>query len=163
MVLQEGQSVVFDGLMAHAPTWADVEWLLAATKLPVLLKGILDPVDAIKAKDMGIAGLVVSNHGGRSVDTWPATIDALPRIVAAVDGAIPVLLDGGIRRGTDIYKAIALGATAVFVGRPYVYALSTAGALGVAHLIRLLREELEITMALCGRTTLAEIDRSALW
>lgn len=160
--LRAGQSVIFDGLMRGAPGWADIEWLVSATSLPVLLKGILTAEDALRAVDAGVAGIVVSNHGGRVLDTVPATVEALPAIAAAVGGRIPLLLDGGVRRGTDVFKAIALGASAVLIGRPYVHALATAGALGVAHLLRTLREELEIAMVLCGCRTLADIDRSRL-
>lgn len=160
--LKAEQSVVFDGLMRGAPTWTDIEWLVSATALPVLLKGILSAEDASRAVEAGVAGIVVSNHGGRILDTVPATIDALPAVAAAVGGRIPLLLDGGIRRGTDAFKAIALGASAVLIGRPYVYALATAGALGVAHLLRTLREELETAMALCGCRTLVDIDRGRL-
>lgn len=160
--LAEGMSAVFDGLMTLAPVWDDIHWLVNQTKLPVLLKGIMHPDDAKRAMDVGAAGVVVSNHGGRVLDSVPATLAALPGIVAAVNGAIPVLVDGGIRRGSDIVKARALGATAVMIGRPYIYALATAGALGVAHLIRLLREELEITMALTGCKTLDDIQTEIL-
>ena len=114
----------------------------------------------MRAVEAGAAGIVVSNHGGRVLDTVPATLDALPAIAAAVQGRIPLLLDGGVRRGTDVFKALALGASAVLIGRPYVHALATAGALGVAHLLRTLREELEIAMVLCGCRTLSDIDRS---
>ncbi|MGH8493168.1 MAG: alpha-hydroxy acid oxidase [Moraxellaceae bacterium] len=158
-----GSSVVFDVLMANAPGWADIEWLLGQTRLPVLLKGVLDAEDAKRALSCGIAGIVVSNHGGRVLDTLPASIDALPAVVTALEGKIPVLLDGGIRRGTDVFKALALGADAVLLGRPYIYALATAGALGVAHLLRTLREELEITMALCGCKTLEDIGPHVLF
>ncbi|HWV18341.1 MAG TPA: alpha-hydroxy acid oxidase [Rhodocyclaceae bacterium] len=158
--LQAGQSVIFDGLMRGAPGWADIEWLVSQTSLPVVLKGILTAEDALHAIDAGVACIVVSNHGGRVLDTVPATLDVLPAIAAAVQGRLPLLLDGGVRRGTDVFKALALGASAVMVGRPYVHALATAGALGVAHLLRTLREELEITMVLCGCRTLADIDRS---
>lgn len=160
--LEAGQSVIFDGLMRGAPSWHDIAWLASETRLPVLLKGILTAEDAVRAVDAGAAGIVVSNHGGRVLDTVPATISVLPEIAAAVNGRIPLLLDGGVRRGTDVFKALALGASAILIGRPYVHALATAGALGVAHLLRTLREELEITMALCGCRTLADIDRSRL-
>ncbi|MDQ8037489.1 MAG: alpha-hydroxy acid oxidase [Pedobacter sp.] len=158
-----GNSLVFDVLMSKAPSWADIEWLLGQTRLPVLLKGVLDADDAKRAMAHGIAGIIVSNHGGRVLDTLPASIDALPGVVAAIDRKIPVLLDGGIRRGTDIFKARALGADAVLLGRPYIHALATAGALGVAHLLRTLREELEITMALSGCKTLDDIGPDALF
>lgn len=152
-----GASPVFDGMMAIAPRWDDVAWLLGETRLPVLLKGLLHPADARQAVGLGVHGLIVSNHGGRVLDTVPTSIDALPAIRATVGAGFPLLLDGGIRRGSDVFKAIALGASAVLVGRPYVHALAVAGALGVAHLIRILREELEVTMALCGCRTLADI------
>ncbi len=154
--LQPGQSALFDGLLKHAPTWDDIAWLQTQTRLPILLKGVLHPDDARQAARLGAAGVIVSNHGGRTLDTTPATAHMLPRIVEAVDGQIPVLVDGGIRRGTDVLKAIALGASAVLVGRPYVYGLANAGAVGVAHVLRLLRDELEIAMALCGCATLAQ-------
>ncbi|MBX9849429.1 MAG: alpha-hydroxy-acid oxidizing protein [Rhodocyclaceae bacterium] len=158
--LQAGQSVIFDQLMQGAPGWHDIEWLVGSTSLPVLLKGILTSEDASRAVDAGVAGIVVSNHGGRILDTVPATITVLPEVVEAVGGRVPVLIDGGIRRGSDVFKALALGASAVLIGRPYVYALATAGALGVAHLVRTLREELETTMVLCGCRTLSDIDQT---
>lgn len=161
-LVPEGGSVVFDSLMTVAPTWKDAAWLVKQTSLPILLKGILHPVDAMKAIDIGVSGIVVSNHGGRVLDSVTATFHALPEVAKAVNGAVPVLVDGGIRRGTDIIKARALGATAVMIGRPYIHALSVAGALGVAHLIRLLREELEIGMALTGCKTLDDIQRDVL-
>ena len=154
--LSPGQSALFDGLLHHAPTWDDIAWLQSITRLPVLLKGVLHPADARQAVSVGAAGLIVSNHGGRTLDTAPATATALPRVVQAAGGAVPVLVDGGIRRGTDVLKAIALGASAVLVGRPAVWGLANAGAAGVAHVLRLLRDELEVAMALTGCATLAE-------
>ena len=156
-LVPEGGSAVFDGLMTVAPTWDDAGWLVKQTSLPIVFKGILHPDDAKKAVDIGANGVVVSNHGGRVLDSVTATFHALPVVARAVNGVVPVLVDGGIRRGTDIIKARALGATAVMIGRPYIHALSVAGALGVAHLIRLLREELEIAMALTGCKTLDDI------
>ncbi len=144
------------GLMELAPRWDDVAWLLEQTRLPVLLKGILHPDDAVQARAIGCSGVVVSNHGGRTLDTALPTACALPGIVQALAGTLPVLVDGGIRRGTDVLKAIALGASAVMVGRPAVHGLANAGALGVAHVIKLLRDELEIAMALTGCARLAE-------
>ncbi len=149
-VLQPGQSALFDDLLTHAPTWDDVAWLRSITQLPVLLKGITHPLDARLALEHGAAGVIVSNHGGRTLDTLPPTAELLPDVVQALDGALPVLVDGGIRRGTDVLKAMALGASAVLVGRPIVHGLANAGAQGVAHVLRLLRDELEIAMALCG-------------
>jgi len=145
-----GQSALFDGLLRHAPTWDDVAWLQSISRLPVLLKGVLHEDDARQAMRLGLGGVIVSNHGGRTLDTVPATAHVLPRIVDALAGTLPVLVDGGIRRGTDVLKALALGASAVLLGRPYVYGLANAGAVGVAHVLRLLRDELEIAMALCG-------------
>lgn len=160
--LAPGASPLFDGLMALAPRWEDVAWLLAETRLPLLLKGVLHPADARRAVDLGVHGLVVSNHGGRVLDTVPTALDALPAIRRVVGADLPLLLDGGIRRGSDVFKALALGANAVLIGRPYIQALAVAGALGVAHLIRILREELEATMALCGCPTLADITRDCV-
>ena len=161
--LWPGASSVFDGLLAHTPTWDDIAWLCSVTALPVLVKGILDPGDAVLAVEHGARGIIVSNHGGRILDTLPASIDALPAIASAVAGRVPLLLDGGIRRGSDVFKAIALGARAALIGRPYVHALAAAGALGVAHLIRTLREELEVCMALTGCTTLDAVDKGRLF
>ena len=161
--LQAGQSGMFDHLLKHAPTWGDVAWLQANTHLPILLKGVLHPDDARQAVAMGVQGVIVSNHGGRTLDTVPATAQVLPRIVQAIEGRIPVLVDGGIRRGTDVLKAMALGASAVLVGQPYVYGLANAGAVGVAHVLRLLRDELEIAMALTGCRTLDEAHAGLLF
>lgn len=151
-----GHSAVFDHLMTHAPTWDDIAWLRSITRLPVLIKGVVHPLDARQALDCGAAGLIVSNHGGRTLDTMPATATLLPRVVQAVAGDAPVLVDGGIRRGTDVLKAMALGASAVLVGRPVLHGLANAGATGVAHVLRLLRDELEIAMALTGCRTPAD-------
>jgi 4-hydroxymandelate oxidase len=125
--------------------------------LPVIVKGVLHPDDAGRAVEMGAAAVIVSNHGGRTLDTLPASLDALPAIAERLRGRVPILLDGGIRRGTDIFKAIALGATAVLIGRPYIHALAAAGPLGIAHVLRLLQDELEATMALCGVASLDKI------
>ena len=160
--LLPGQSELFDGLLTHAPTWEDVAWLQEQTRLPVLLKGITHPADAQQARSLNVAGLIVSNHGGRTLDTVPATAALLPAIAQAVGGELPLLVDGGIRRGTDVLKAIALGATAVLVGRPVIHGLANAGASGVAHVLRLLRDELEIAMALTGCRTLADASSALL-
>ena len=144
------------GLPAHAPTWDDVAWLRQQTRLPVWLKGVLHPQDARQALGLGVAGLIVSNHGGRTLDTLPPTAQALPLVRDAVDDALPLIVDGGIRRGTDVLKAIALGARAVLVGRPMLHALAAGGAPGVARMLRLLRDELEAAMALTGCRTLAD-------
>jgi len=150
-------------LAALAPTWKDLEWLRGLTRLPLLAKGVTAPEDAVRAIGVGIDGIVVSNHGGRTLDTLPATIDLLPPIAEAVGGRVPLLLDGGVRRGTDVLKALALGAAAVLVGRPYIHGLAAAGPAGVAHVLHILRTELEVAMALTGCRTLADVDRSVLW
>ncbi len=157
--LLPGQSRVFDGWMAQAPTWADLEWLRGHIKLPLLLKGVLHPDDATRAIALGCDGLVVSNHGGRVLDGVPASLDALPGIMAAVAGRVPVLLDSGVRSGSDVFKALSQGVAAVMIGRPYIWGLATAGALGVAHVLRLMRDELEMTMALVGCTCIDDAQR----
>ncbi|HWG48172.1 MAG TPA: alpha-hydroxy acid oxidase, partial [Candidatus Acidoferrales bacterium] len=143
--------------------WRDLEWLRSFAGVPVFLKGILTPEDAVRAVEAGVDGIIVSNHGGRNLDMLPAAIEALPRVVDAVRGRIPVLMDSGIRRGTDILMALALGARAVLIGRPYAYGLAAGGAEGVERVIRILREEFERAMALTGRRSIAEIDSSVLW
>jgi 4-hydroxymandelate oxidase len=159
-----GTSPLFGGdLLANSPGWKDVQWLVEHTRLPVLVKGIMTASDASQALGCGASGIIVSNHGGRTLDTLPPTLDALPAIVQSINGRIPVLLDGGIRRGTDIFKALALGATATLIGRPYVYGLAAAGATGVVHVLHMLRTELEIAMALTGCATLQDIDQASIW
>lgn len=153
---------IFQGLMRNAPGWKELDALLASTALPVWVKGVLHPDDALLLKDRGVAGLLVSNHGGRSLDGAPAALQMLPSIRQAVGASYPLLFDSGIRAGADVFKAIALGADAVLVGRLQLYALSVAGALGVAHMLRLLREELEICMAHSGCRSLAEVRNTAL-
>lgn len=157
-----GASPIFQGAMRGAPTWDDLAWLLSQTRLPVWVKGVLHPDDARQAMALGAAGVVVSNHGGRGLDGAPSSLDALPAIRQALGAAVPLLFDGGIRSGSDIFKALALGADAVMVGRLQVYALAVAGALGVAHMLKCLREELELCMALTGCATLAQIDAATL-
>jgi len=149
----------------HPPRleWRDLEWIRAQTKLPLLLKGIMNPTTVENALRIGANGIVVSNHGGRCLDTQPATIEVLPGIVEKVAGRVPVLVDGGIRRGTDVVKALALGASAVQLGRPVIYGLAVGGAAGVTRVIKLLRQELLLAMALLGRPTLASLDRSVIW
>lgn len=158
-----GESLLFGGFLAGAPCWEDVAALRAATRLPLLVKGIMAPEDADRAIRAGADGIVVSNHGGRVLDTLPATVEVLPAIAAVVAGRVPLLVDGGIRRGTDVLKALALGATAVLIGRPYVFALAVAGPAGVAHAVQILRGEFEIAMALTGCRSLADIGPQALW
>lgn len=145
-----------------AVTWRDLEWLQSLCPLPLVLKGILRGDDAEKAVECGAKVIVVSNHGGRQLDGAIASIDALAEVVEAVDGRAEVLVDGGIRRGVDILKALALGAKAVMLGRPVLWALAAAGEAGVSHVIKLLREELDVAMALSGCATLQDIDSSLL-
>lgn len=159
---EPGCSRVFQGLMGTAPGWADLDWLQRHTALPVVVKGVLHAEDALALRNLGVAGLVVSNHGGRTLDGVPASLAALPAIRRMVGEDYPLLLDGGIRSGTDVFKALALGADAVLVGRLQVHALAVAGALGVAHMLRLLREELELTMAVAGCARVAEIGPACL-
>lgn len=159
--IQKGR--IFDPLFDPSFNWKDLEWLRSIAGVPVILKGILSAEDGKRAVEYGADGVIVSNHGGRNLDTVPATIDALPRVVEAVAGRIPVMLDSGIRRGTDVLMALALGAKAVFIGRPYVYGLAVGGAKGVERVISILRDELDRAMALTGRRSIAEIDASVLW
>ena len=159
-----GTSPIFGSALAQAmPTWDDLAWLVSLTRLPVLAKGVLNPKDAQDAMAAGVAGVIVSNHGGRVLDTLPATIEALPAVTQAVAGKVPILFDGGIRRGTDIVKALALGASAVLVGLPIIHGLAAAGATGVAHVLHMLRTELEMAMVLCGCRNLGQINRGVLW
>lgn len=143
--------------------WTDVARLAKHARVPLLLKGIMRPEDALLALEAGAAGIIVSNHGGRSLDTLPATIEVLPGIVAAIAGRAPVLVDGGIRRGTDVVKAMALGAAAVLIGRPYVFGLAVAGVEGVVRVQNILLEELRQGLALLGRPSVAALDASVLW
>lgn len=157
-----GDSAVFQGWMAQAPGWADWDAVRAATRLPLWAKGVLHPEDARALRSRGADGLIVSNHGGRALDGAPASLTVLPAVRQAVGRELPLLLDSGVRSGADAFKALALGANGVLVGRLQLYALAVAGALGVAHLVKLLREELELTMALTGCATLADISPQAL-
>lgn len=141
-------------------TWKDIDFLRSITSLPILIKGILTAEDALLAAERGIEGIIVSNHGGRQLDGALAGIEALPEVAEAVAGRCEVYIDGGIRRGTDILKALALGARAVLVGRPILWGLAVNGAQGVHNVLEILRSELELAMILSGRPTLASIDRS---
>ena len=147
----------------HAPTWENLAWLRGQTDKPILVKGIVSPADAKQALALGANGLVVSNHGGRVLDGMVSPVDVLPLMRAAVGAEVPLLLDGGIRWGTDVVKAVALGADAVMVGRPQMHALAVAGMLGVAHMLHLLRVELELAMAQLGCGVLAEVNESVLF
>ncbi|CAL1377877.1 unnamed protein product [Linum trigynum] len=140
-------------------SWKDVAWLKSITKLPIVLKGILTHEDARIAVEVGAAGVIVSNHGGRQLDYSPATITVVEEVVHAVKGKIPVIVDGGVRRGTDMFRALALGAQAVLVGRPILYGLAAKGEQGVKQVIQMLKDELALTMALAGCTSLKDITR----
>ena len=143
-------------------TWDDLHFLRDLTELPILLKGILHPDDAREAVGRGMKGIIVSNHGGRQVDGAIGALDALPGIVDAVDGRVPVLFDSGIRGGADVFKALALGASAVCLGRPYAYGLAVAGERGVRETIRNLLADFDLTMGLAGCRSVDEITRAAL-
>lgn len=143
-------------------TWEAVDWLRSMSGMPVLVKGIVAPEDAALAVEHGAAGIVVSNHGGRQLDTGIPTAWALPEVIAAVAGEVPVLVDGGIRRGTDVLKALALGASAVLIGRPYLWGLAVNGEAGVEHVLALLRRELERALALVGRPRISELNADVL-
>lgn len=150
-------------LMAQVPSWDDLRWLRAHTALPLIVKGVLSPAQAQQAVSLGADALIVSNHGGRVLDGVVSPLDVLPAIASSVDPHLPLLLDSGVRYGTDVVKALAMGASAVLIGRPQVHALATAGLLGVAHMLHLLRAELELTMTHLGCTTVDRITREVLW
>jgi 4-hydroxymandelate oxidase len=143
-------------------TWDAVDWLRSVTKLPIVLKGILTPEDATLGVEHGAGAIIVSNHGGRQLDCAEPTLFALPRVVDATSGRIPILIDGGIRRGTDVVKALCLGARAVLIARPYLWGLAVGGQRGVERVLGLLRAEVERTLALLGRPTVGALDRGAL-
>ncbi|GHO87768.1 alpha-hydroxy-acid oxidizing enzyme [Dictyobacter formicarum] len=143
-------------------TWETVDWLRTVTHLPIILKGILTPEDALLALQHGVAGIVVSNHGGRQLDGAISSIEALPDIIQAVNGGCEIYLDSGIRRGSDVLKALALGARAVLIGRPIFWGLAVNGASGVYHILDLLHAELTMSMALSGRPTLSSLDPSLI-
>ena len=163
VVLRPDQSPIFQGMMSAAPGWDELAWVLEQTSLPTIAKGVTHPQDARRLIDMGIDAMVVSNHGGRALDAMPASIHCLPGIREVVGDDFPLLMDGGIRSGYDVYKAIAMGADAVMIGRLQVYALAVAGSLGVAHLIKLVRNELELAMAQTGCTSIESINRDCLF
>ena len=155
-----GQS--FAWMLDATLQWKDLDWLASITRLPIIIKGVCRVDDAIKATEHGIKGILVSNHGGRQMDSAPATIDVLPAIVDAVGNRTTVLMDGGIRRGTDAMKALAQGAKAVLVGRPVLWGLAAGGQQGVEKALSMLREELDLGMALSGCRNLKELNRSLL-
>jgi 4-hydroxymandelate oxidase len=151
------------GLSRRHFNWGDLGWIQSVAKTPIVLKGILNPDDAEEAAKRGVAAIVVSNHGGRVLDTVPATIEVLPAVVDRVAGRVPVLFDGGVRRGTDVLKGLGCGAAAVLIGRPYIYGLAVAGPEGIRDVVGILRTELEGAMAMTGRVRLDAIDRSVFW
>jgi len=151
-----------NNLIDRAATWPYVEWLAAHTPLPLVVKGIMTAEDARLCAEHGVKALIVSNHGARQLDTTFASIEVLPEVVDAVQGQCEVYLDGGIRRGTDVLKALALGARAVLIGRPLFWGLAVDGEMGVQAVLKMLRDELEMAMGMCGRPTIASIDRSLL-
>ena len=142
-----------------ALNWGDLEWLVAKTSLPVIVKGVVRADDARHAVEAGAHGLIVSNHGGRQLDYAIASLDALPEVLEAVGRDVPVLIDGGVRRGTDVLKALCLGASGVLVGRPYLWALAVDGADGVRRMLAMLREEIEVSMSLLGVGRLGELGK----
>jgi 4-hydroxymandelate oxidase len=152
-----GLSAFHRGLRNPAFTWKDLDWLASVTTCPIVLKGLLRADDARRALDHGVRGVIVSNHGGRQLDGAVAAIHALPEVAEATDGRAEVLLDGGIRRGTDVIKALALGARAVLLGRPVLWGLAWRGEEGIVRVFQMLREELEIAMALCGAPSVRAI------
>jgi isopentenyl diphosphate isomerase/L-lactate dehydrogenase-like FMN-dependent dehydrogenase len=143
--------------------WDVFDWLRSITRLPLLIKGVLRPDDARRAVAAGLDGIVVSNHGGRRLDGVPATITMLPHVLEAVDGKAEVFLDSGIRRGTDVLKALAYGARAVLIGRAYVWGLAVDGEAGVRKVLELLRDELNSAMTACGCANIAQIRRELIW
>jgi 4-hydroxymandelate oxidase len=157
---ESGLFAYFAEQLDSGVTWADLEWLRSLVPIPLAVKGILRPDDAVRAVEAGAEAIIVSNHGGRQLDGAIAAIDALSEIVAAIGNRAEVLMDGGIRRGTDILKALALGAKAILVGRPVLWGLAVAGETGVQHVIEILRDELSLAMALSGCAKLQDIDRS---
>ena len=144
-------------LLDPSMSWRDVEWLRGMWKGPLLLKGVLHPKEAAEAVARGVEGVIVSNHGGRQLDGAPAALDALPGVVAAVGGRIPVLIDGGIRRGADVVKGLALGASLCLIARPHLFGLAVAGEAGVARVLDILRREVDRVLGLLGVRTIAEI------
>jgi 4-hydroxymandelate oxidase len=160
--VRDEQSLIFQGMMRHAPRRDDLEWLRGVTPLPIVAKGVSHPDDARALLAMGVDGIALSNHGGRALDCAPAPLIVLPAIRDAVGPEPAILIDGGVRTGSDVFKAIALGANAVMIGRPQMHALAVAGSLGIAHILKLLRDELELTMALAGTPTIADIAPGAL-
>ena len=158
----EGRFVFGTPLLDAAPTWESLAWLRSITKLPIVVKGLLSPHDAKLAIDHGADGIIVSNHGGRVIDGLASPLQVLPLMAEAVDGRIPLLLDSGVRHGTDVLKALALGAQAVLIGRPQLHALAVGGMQGVAHMLQILRAELELAMVAAGCLSPQRVTRDAV-
>jgi 4-hydroxymandelate oxidase len=156
---ESGLAAYFATLLDAGLTWRDVDWLRTVTRVPVLVKGIVRPDDAVRAVDHGASAVVVSNHGGRQLDTAPATIEVLEDVVEAVAGRAEVLVDGGVRRGTDVLKALALGARAVLIGRPILWGLAVGGEEGVIEVFDILRDELDRSLALLGCADVKDVTR----
>lgn len=157
-----GLSAYIASLYDQSLTWSDLSWFRSITGLPILVKGIVRSEDALLAIDHGANGIIVSNHGGRQLDTAPATIDVLPEIIETVQNKIDVLVDGGIRRGTDILKALALGAKAVLIGRPILWGLAVNGQEGVEDVLQILHDELDLAMALAGAPNIEAITKDLI-
>lgn len=159
---ESGLAAYVAELLDPSLTWADLEWLCEEAEMPVAVKGVHRPDDARRAAEHGAAAVIVSNHGGRQLDTAPASIEMLGPIADAVGGRIEVLMDGGVRRGTDVIKALALGARGVLIGRPVLWALAIGGEPGVASMLELLRREIDEALALCGCSSPADVDASLI-
>jgi isopentenyl diphosphate isomerase/L-lactate dehydrogenase-like FMN-dependent dehydrogenase len=142
--------------------WSYIQWLREITRMKLVIKGIQHPADARKCVEVGVDAIIVSNHGGRSEESGFSTIESLPAVIEAVQGRIPVLIDGGLRRGSDILKALALGANAICIGRPYLWGLGAFGQEGVERTLQILRAELHVAMQQCGVTSLKDLDTSYL-
>ncbi len=144
-------------------TWDDIAWVREHWSGPLVLKGILDPEDARRAADLGVEGIIVSNHGGRQLDSVPSSVQALPDVVEAVGDQVEVLADGGVRTGLDVVKLVALGARAVLIGRPWAWAVAGRGRSGVRHILKVLKQDIDVALALTGHNSIAEVDQSALY
>ncbi|XP_055590834.1 uncharacterized protein LOC129742920 [Uranotaenia lowii] len=158
-VITDGDDIAIVDDFDQSLTWKDVEWLMSITKLPVIVKGVLTKEDAIRAVETGVAAILVSNHGGRQLDSISATIEVLPEIVRAVGGQIPIIVDGGVSKGTDIFKALAYGADMVFLGRAILWGLAVNGQKGIEDVLEILRNEFDNAMALAGCSSLCDIGK----
>ncbi len=162
MIEDSGLGAYVQKFLSPSLTWKDIQWIKSVSGLPLFLKGIACAEDALLSLDNGADGIIVSNHGGRQLDTCRATIDVLPEVAAAVSGKLEILIDGGIRRGTDVLKAIALGANAVCIGRPVIWGLASSGEEGVTSILEFFRKELTLSMALCGCRSIQEITKNII-